>query len=111
MAEPSPRYHHLSATVVDKLYVWGGGGGRWKSVMTSIVHHYDPDSETWNANTCEGLHPRGITGPELPVRPVRFWPYHNWTQLLLVTPPHKLGANKLVVKLAYIILGTQAKEL
>ena len=28
--------------------------------MTSIVHLYDPDSETWNTNTCEGPHPPGI---------------------------------------------------
>ena len=60
MAEPSPRTQHFSAAVVDKLYVWGGDGGRGKSVVTSIVHHYDPDSETWNTNTCEGPHPPGI---------------------------------------------------
>ena len=52
-----PRRSHFSAAVVDKLYVWGGLG---ESVVTSIVHHYDPDSETWNINTCEGPHPPGI---------------------------------------------------
>ena len=61
MAEPSPRNRHFSAAVVDKLYVWGGDGGPGKSVVTSIVHHYDPDSETWNTNTCEGPHPPGIS--------------------------------------------------
>ena len=60
MAEPSPRAGHFSAAVEDKLYVWGGEGGRGESVVTSIVHHYDPDSETWNTNTCEGPHPPGI---------------------------------------------------
>ena len=60
MDEPSPRSRHFSAAVVDKLYVWGGYGGRGESVVTSIVHHYDPDSETWNTNTCEGPHPPGI---------------------------------------------------
>ena len=62
MDEPSPRRNHFSAAVVDKLYVWGGRGGPGKSVVlvTSIVHHYDPDSETWNTNTCEGPHPPGI---------------------------------------------------
>ena len=60
MAEPSPRIRHFSAAVVDKLYVWGGDGGLGESVVTSIVHHYDPDSETWNTNTCEGPHPPGI---------------------------------------------------
>ena len=60
MAQPSPRSRHFSAAVVDKLYVWGGDGGYGKSVVTSIVHHYDPDSETWNTNTCEGPHPPGI---------------------------------------------------
>ena len=60
MAQPSPRSHHFSAVVVDKLYVWGGGD-YMKSVVTSIVHHYDPDSETWNTNTCEGPHPPGIS--------------------------------------------------
>ena len=59
MAEPSPRWRHFSSPVEDKLYVWGGDGGRG-SVVTSIVHHYDPDSETWNTNTCEGPHPPGI---------------------------------------------------
>ena len=58
--EPSPRTRHFSAPVEDKLYVWGGDGGHRKSVVTSIVHHYDPDSETWNTNTCEGPHPPGI---------------------------------------------------
>ena len=47
--------------VVDKLYVWGGNGVLGESVATSIVHHYDPDSETWNTNTCEGPHPPGIS--------------------------------------------------
>ena len=60
MAQPSPRSYHFSAAVVDKLYVWGGNGGLGESVVTSIVHHYDPDSETWNTNTCEGPHPPGI---------------------------------------------------
>ena len=60
MDEPSPRSHHFSAAVVDKLNVWGGGGGLGESVVTSIIHHYDPDSETWNTNTCEGPHPPGI---------------------------------------------------
>ena len=58
--EPSPRSRHFSAAVVDKLYVWGGERGLGESVVTSIVHHYDPDSETWNTNTCEGPHPPGI---------------------------------------------------
>ena len=58
--EPSPRSYHFSAAAVDKLYVWGGNEGLRKSVDTSIVHHYDPDSETWNTNTCEGPHPPGI---------------------------------------------------
>ena len=57
MAQPSPRSRHFSAAIVDKLYLWGGLG---ESVVTSIVHHYDPDSETWNTNTCEGPHPPGI---------------------------------------------------
>ena len=60
MAEPSPRWRHFSSPVDYKLYVWGGDGGRGKSVVTSIVHHYDPDSETWNTNTCGGPHPPGI---------------------------------------------------
>ena len=61
MAEPSPRWrHHFSGPIEDKLYVWGGDGGRGESVVTPIVHHYDPDSETWNTNTCEGPHPPGI---------------------------------------------------
>ena len=60
VSEPSPRCYHFSAQVEDKLYVLGGGGDRGKSVATSIVHHYDPDSETWNTNTCEGPHPPGI---------------------------------------------------
>lgn len=60
ISEPSPRRDHFSAPVEDKLYVWGGTGGLEKSVVTSIVHHYDPDSETWNNNTCEGPHPPGI---------------------------------------------------
>ena len=59
MAQPSPRSRHFSAAVEHKLYVWGGGG-LGESVVTSIVHHYDPDSETWNTNTCEGPHPPGI---------------------------------------------------
>ena len=59
MAEPSPRYRHFSAAVIDKLYVCGGDRGLGKSIVTSIVHHYDPDSETWNTNTCEGPHPPG----------------------------------------------------
>ena len=61
MAEPSPRSSHFSAAIVDKLYLWGGYGGLGESVVTSIVHHYDPDSETWNTNTCEGPHPPGIS--------------------------------------------------
>ena len=61
MAQPSPRYRHFSAAIVDKLYVWGGLGAESTS-STSIVHHYDPDSETWNTNiTCEGPHPPGIS--------------------------------------------------
>ena len=60
MAEPSPRYHHFSGPVEGKLYVWGGDG-YGKSVVMSIVHHYDPDSETWNTNTCEGPHPPGTS--------------------------------------------------
>ena len=58
-SEPSPRSRHFSEAVQDRLCVWGGNGGRG-SVVTSIVHHYDPDSETWNTNTCEGPHPPGI---------------------------------------------------
>ena len=58
--EPSPRSRHFSAAAVDKLYLWGGDGGLGKSVVASIVHHYEPDSETWNTNTCEGPHPPGI---------------------------------------------------
>ena len=61
MAQPSTRTEHFSAAVVDKLYVWGGVGGFEGSKVTSIVHHYDPDSETWNTNTCEGPHPPGIS--------------------------------------------------
>ena len=60
MDEPSPRSRHFSAAVVDELYVWGGDGSLGEGVVTSIVHHYDPDSETWNTNTCEGPHPPGI---------------------------------------------------
>ena len=60
MAEPSPRSRHFSAPIEGKLYVWGGNGELGGSVVTSIVHHYDPDSETWNTNTCEGPHPPGI---------------------------------------------------
>ena len=37
MAQPSPRYRHFSAAVVDKLYLWGGIGGRGESVVTSIA--------------------------------------------------------------------------
>ena len=57
-SEPCARYRHFSTPIEDKLYVWGGSGG---GVNTSIVHHYDPDSETWNTNTCEGPHPPGIS--------------------------------------------------
>ena len=62
MSQPSPRYAHFFAAVVDKLYVWGGDGGLGKSELMSIVHHYDPDSETWNTDTwCPiGPHPPGI---------------------------------------------------
>ena len=60
MAEPSIREGHFFAPVEEKLYVWGGYGDTGKSVVTSIVHHYDPDSEAWNINTCEGPYPPGI---------------------------------------------------
>ena len=59
--QTTPRDLHFSAAIIDKLYVWGGDGGPGESVVTSIVHHYDPDSETWNTNTCEGPHPPGIS--------------------------------------------------
>ena len=60
MPEPFPRHGHFSGPIEDKLYVWGGDGVRGKRVVTSTVHHYDPDSEKWNTNTCEGPHPPGI---------------------------------------------------
>ena len=80
MAEPSPRYRHFSAAVVDKLYVWGGGGGRWESVLTSIVHHYDPDSETWSTNTCEGPHPPGIRSGACASAGHHLYTYGGWDE-------------------------------
>ena len=80
MAEPSPRRLHFSAAVVDKLYVWGGGGDRGKSVVTSIVHHYDPDSETWNTNTCEGPHPPGISHGACASAGHHLYTYGGWDE-------------------------------
>ena len=80
MAQPSPRSYHFSAAVVDKLYVWGGDGGLRKSVVTSIVHHYDPDSETWNTNTCEGPHPPGISGGACASAGHHLYTYGGWDE-------------------------------
>ena len=78
MAEPSPRDLHFSAAVVDKLYMWGGEGGLGNSVVTSIVHHYDPDSETWNTNTCEGSHPPGISNGACASAGHHLYTYGGW---------------------------------
>ena len=80
MAEPSPRSRHFSAVVEDKLCVWGGDGGFGKSVVTSIVHHYDPDSETWNTNTCEGPHPPGIEGGACASAGHHLYTYGGWDE-------------------------------
>ena len=73
MDEPSPRYHHFSAAVVDKLYVWGGVG-------TSTVHLYNPDSETWNTNTCEGPHPPGISRGACASAGHHLYTYGGWDE-------------------------------
>ena len=78
MAVSSPRYDHFSAAVVDKLYVWGGDGDFGESVVTSIVHHYDPDSETWNTNTCEGPHPLGISNGACASAGHHLYTYGGW---------------------------------
>ena len=78
MAQPSPRYAHFSAAVGDKLYVWGGEGGLGGSEVTSIVHHYDPDSETWNTNTCEGPHPPGIRSGACASAGHHLYTYGGW---------------------------------
>ena len=57
-SEPSPRNGHFSTVVENNLYIWGGGG---KEVDVSIVHHYDPNTETWSDKRCEGLPPPGST--------------------------------------------------
>ena len=81
MAEPSPRECHFSAAVEDKLYVWGGNGGYGKRVLvTSIVHHYDPDGETWNTNTCEGPHPPGISRGACASAGHHLYTYGGWDE-------------------------------
>ena len=78
MDEPSPRRLHFSAAVIDKLYVWGGRGGPGESIVTSIFHHYDPDSETWNTNTCEGPHPPGIRSGACASAGHHLYTYGGW---------------------------------
>ena len=78
--EPSSRRLHISAPIRDKLYVWGGYGGLGKSVVTSIVHHYDPDSETWNINTCEGPHPPGIHDGACASASHHLYTYGGWDE-------------------------------
>ena len=62
-SEPSPRCAHFSTQVEDKLFVWGGDADKKgltdEEVDISIVHHYDPSTETWSENRCEGPHPPG----------------------------------------------------
>ena len=80
MAEPYPRRDHFSAAIVDKLYVWGGVGGYRERVVTSIVHHYDPDSETWNTNTCQGPHPPGIRSGACASAGHHLYTYGGWNE-------------------------------
>ena len=56
-SEPSPRSEHFSTVVENYLYVWGGRGEEEADV--SIVHHYDPNTETWSDKRCEGSPPPG----------------------------------------------------
>ena len=55
-SEPSPRQGHFSTVVENYLYVWGGES---EEVDVSIVHHYDPNTETWSDKRCEGPPPPG----------------------------------------------------
>ena len=80
MAQPSPRSLYFSAAVVDKLYVWGGDGVPGESVVTSIVHHYDPDSETWNTNTCEGPHSPSIRDGACASAGHHLYTYGGWDE-------------------------------
>ena len=48
--------------------------------MTSIVHHYDPDSETWNTNTCEGPHPPGIRDGACASAGHHIYTYGGWDE-------------------------------
>ena len=80
MAHPSPRSYHFSAAVVDKLYVCGGEGRLGESLVTSIVHHYDPDGETWNTNTCEGPHPPGIRDGTCASAGHHLYTYGGWDE-------------------------------
>ena len=58
-SEPCPRSRHFSIVEdVHNLYVWGGFGDE-EDVDESIVHHYDPNTETWSDKRCEGPPPPG----------------------------------------------------
>ena len=59
-SEPPPRRGHFSTVVENKVYVWGGFG-KVERVGVSIVHHYDPNTETWNDKRCKGHPPPGCS--------------------------------------------------
>ena len=44
--EPRAKYHHAAVGAGQKLYVWGGDGGR-TSVQASTVECLDVPSATW----------------------------------------------------------------
>ena len=56
-SEPSSRRGHFSTVVENYLYIWGGECD--EEVDVSIVHHYDPNTETWSDKRCEGPPPPG----------------------------------------------------
>ena len=61
--EPSPRFGHFSAAVVDQLYVWGGLTKDFlkeKNSLASTIHCFHPVLESWEHHKCSGSVPPAL---------------------------------------------------
>ena len=63
--EPSPRFAHVSASVGEQLYLWGGVTEDFykvqeKDVLSRRIHCWDPLREYWQHKECSGRLPPAL---------------------------------------------------
>ena len=61
--EPSPRYHHLSASCRGKIFLWGGVTKDFiqnRGRRGSIMEIFDPFLERWEQQPTTGIPPLGL---------------------------------------------------